>query len=55
MDQTLVQATAADQVAPAIEEITALLRQRHRIRADETDDFSIRDISEAGKIRGLSR
>jgi ABC-type antimicrobial peptide transport system permease subunit len=31
----------------AIQQITALLRERHHIRADEPDDFSIRDMTEA--------
>ena len=42
----LVSAASADRVNRAIEEITELLRQRHRIRAGADDDFVIRSQSE---------
>src|SRR5919107_1086025 len=37
-----VKFTAEEDIAPGIEGIAALLRQRHRIEADQEDDFSIR-------------
>jgi putative ABC transport system permease protein len=42
----IVSAVAADRVNRAIEEITELLRQRHRIRPGADDDFVIRSQSE---------
>jgi len=42
----LVSAASSDQVVGAIESITELLRQRHRIQAGRDDDFIIRDQKE---------
>jgi ABC-type antimicrobial peptide transport system permease subunit len=39
-------AGSAGQVQQAIAQITELLRERHRIRAGEPDDFSVRDMTE---------
>ncbi len=41
-----VQAASADQVEPVMEDIAALLRQRHRLRDGQDDDFSIRSQQE---------
>jgi len=49
VDQILTAAPAADQIAPAIEQISALLRQRHRLRDSDPDDFIIRDMTEITK------
>jgi ABC-type antimicrobial peptide transport system permease subunit len=46
VDQVLVSATSAEEVKPAIEQITSLLHQRHRIHDGEPDDFTIRDMTE---------
>ena len=46
VDQILVSAKSAQEVKPAIDQITSLLNQRHRIREDESDDFNIRDMTE---------
>ncbi len=46
VDQVLVSARSADQIPLAIREITALLRQRHRIHTGEPEDFTIRDMTE---------
>ena len=35
-----------DDIAPGIERITALIRQRHRLPGDQEDDFSIRNLTE---------
>jgi putative ABC transport system permease protein len=42
-----VQATSADTLRQAEEEITQLLRQRHRLRPDQENDFSVRNLTEA--------
>ena len=42
-----VQATAADTMKQAEEQINQLLRQRHRIRANQESDFSVRNLTEA--------
>lgn len=43
----MVQAVGPEVMQTAQEEITHLLRQRHRIRIGQDDDFSIRNLSEA--------
>ena len=42
-----VQATDADTLKLAEDQITQLLRQRHRIRGNQDNDFSVRNLSEA--------
>jgi putative ABC transport system permease protein len=42
-----VQATGPDTMKLAEEQITGLLRQRHRIRASQDNDFSVRNLTEA--------
>jgi ABC-type antimicrobial peptide transport system permease subunit len=49
VDQILTAAPSADQVHPAIEQLSALLRQRHRLRDFDPDDFIIRDMTEITK------
>jgi ABC-type antimicrobial peptide transport system permease subunit len=46
VDQILVKSIAADRTQEAISEITLLLHERHRIRDDQSDDFTIRDMAE---------
>lgn len=46
VDQILASANSAQEIQAAIEQITSLLRQRHRIHAEELDDFTIRDMTE---------
>ena len=41
-----VKAMSTDQIDAATEEVTAILRQRHNIRAGEDDDFTIIDMQE---------
>jgi macrolide transport system ATP-binding/permease protein len=43
----LVRVVSAEEIPQAIEQITELLRERHRIRDGELDDFNIRDMTEA--------
>ena len=42
-----VQASGADTMKMAEEQITQLLRQRHRIRANQDNDFMVRNLTEA--------
>ena len=42
-----VQSTGPDTMKLAEEQITQLLRQRHRIRANQDDDFMLRNLTEA--------
>jgi putative ABC transport system permease protein len=42
-----VQATDADTLKLAEDQITQLLRQRHRIRANQDNDFTVRNLTEA--------
>jgi putative ABC transport system permease protein len=42
-----VQATGPDTMNLAEDQITGLLRQRHRVRANQDNDFSVRNLTEA--------
>lgn len=46
VEQILVAAKSPQTVESAIEEVTLLLRERHRLRPNEPNDFSIRDMTE---------
>jgi len=46
VDQVVVSATSAANMPAAIEQINQLLRERHRIRGGESDDFNVRDMTE---------
>ena len=46
VDQILAKATSENETTQAIGEITELLRERHRIRAGDAEDFNIRDMTE---------
>jgi ABC-type antimicrobial peptide transport system permease subunit len=46
VDHILVSARETDSIPFAIQEITSLLRERHRIGPDEPDDFRVRDMTE---------
>ncbi|HLD47171.1 MAG TPA: ABC transporter permease, partial [Desulfobaccales bacterium] len=46
IDQIMAAANSSAEISPAIEEIGAVLRERHRLRAGEPDDFNIRDMAE---------
>jgi macrolide transport system ATP-binding/permease protein len=52
VDQITVKARSAANVSQAMDEITAILRQRHRIRPGQPDDFNLRDMSEMVKAMG---
>ena len=46
VDYISVKAASTEQIPQAIEEITQLLHERHRIKEEQADDFNIRDMSE---------
>jgi len=49
VDQIMTAARSTEQIPAAINEITRVLRERHRIRAGEADDFNIRNMAEMTK------
>ncbi len=49
VDQILVAARSGQEVPTAVRQITRLLRERHRIRPNEPEDFNIRDMTEMTK------
>jgi ABC-type antimicrobial peptide transport system permease subunit len=46
VDTIMVAAQSVGQVSQAIQQMTAVLHERHRIRPGELDDFNIRDMTE---------
>jgi macrolide transport system ATP-binding/permease protein len=46
VDQIMVKAASEAEVQQAKDQITELLRERHRIRPGQNDDFNIRDMTE---------
>ncbi len=50
VDQIVAKAASETKSKQAISQITDLLRERHRIRAGNDDDFSIRDMAEITKM-----
>jgi macrolide transport system ATP-binding/permease protein len=49
VDQILVSARSTAQIPAAIQQITQLLRERHRVHQGDPDDFNIRDMTEMTK------
>jgi ABC-type antimicrobial peptide transport system permease subunit len=49
IDQIMVAAVSTEEIPAAIKQITEVLRERHRIRGDEADDFNVRDMTEMTK------
>ncbi|SPF34223.1 Macrolide export ATP-binding/permease protein macB [Syntrophobacter sp. SbD1] len=49
VDQILTSAHSGDIVSSAIQDVGALLRQRHRLRDSDPDDFYVRDMTELTK------
>jgi len=49
VDQIMAAARSSGGMAAAIQQITALLRQRHRIAAGEPEDFAVHDMAEMTK------
>jgi ABC-type antimicrobial peptide transport system permease subunit len=46
VDQIIAAARSPEQIPLAIQQITSLLRDRHRIQPREPDDFTVRDMTE---------
>jgi ABC-type antimicrobial peptide transport system permease subunit len=46
IDQIMLAAWATPEIPTAIEEVTELLRERHRLHAGDPDDFNVRDMTE---------
>jgi len=51
LDDILCSAISREEVNPAVDAVTALMRQRHHIRAGEDDDFNIRRPDEVLKAQ----
>lgn len=51
VDQILCRATSSEDIPLAMEQITELLHERHRIRAGQPDDFNIRDMTEISRTQ----
>jgi macrolide transport system ATP-binding/permease protein len=49
VDQILAAGRSTEEIPAAIQQITQILRERHRIGSEEPDDFSIRDMTEMTK------
>lgn len=49
IDSILAAARSAEEVSSAITQINQILRERHRIRPGEPDDFGVRDMTEMTK------
>ncbi len=45
---------SAEGICEAKKRITELLRRRHRLRADQADDFSVRDLTEQNSVLGTT-
>jgi ABC-type antimicrobial peptide transport system permease subunit len=52
VDQIYVKARSAADIPTVMAGLTSLLRQRHRLRAEEADDFTLRDMGEIVKAMG---
>ncbi|MFH0995456.1 MAG: ABC transporter permease [Pseudomonadota bacterium] len=49
IDQIMTAAVSTAEIPAAIQQITSTLRERHRIRSGDADDFNIRDMTEMTK------
>ncbi len=49
IDQILVRVSSAAEVPDAIAQIKGVIREQHRLRRNQPDDFNIRDMAEANK------
>jgi ABC-type antimicrobial peptide transport system permease subunit len=54
IDDIFVSATSPQDVPLAIRQVRNLLRERHRLRADQPDDFRIRDLTEIANTLGAT-
>jgi ABC-type antimicrobial peptide transport system permease subunit len=51
LDLILVKARSDEQIAPAMKQISDLLRERHHLRAGHPEDFTLRDMTEINRTR----
>jgi len=51
IDQIVAAADSAEQMQAAIKQMTSLLRDRHRLRPGEPDDFTIRDMADISRAQ----
>ena len=49
MDQILIAVQQQNEIPLAMRQVTQVLRERHRLRPGEPDDFNIRDMTEMSK------
>jgi ABC-type antimicrobial peptide transport system permease subunit len=49
IDQIMTAAVSSAEIPAAIQQITSTLRERHRVRNEEADDFTLRDMAEMTK------
>ena len=52
LDDIYVSVNSPEEIAPSMDEITRLLRQRHHLRDDQPDDFGIRNWTETSNALG---
>jgi ABC-type antimicrobial peptide transport system permease subunit len=52
VDQIMVRASSTPEIPLAVRQITDLLHQRHHIKPDKPDDFSVRDMTEMANALG---
>jgi ABC-type antimicrobial peptide transport system, permease component len=50
IDQIAMRSHSTPEIQDAIKQVTTLLRERHRIRNGEADDFNVRDMTEMTKM-----
>jgi ABC-type antimicrobial peptide transport system permease subunit len=51
IDQIILAADSADEVQPAMRQVISVLRDRHRLRNDEADDFQVRDMADFSRLQ----
>jgi macrolide transport system ATP-binding/permease protein len=49
VDQLLLKGMSAEEIPASMDQVTALLNERHHIRAGQTSDFNLRDMAEVSK------
>ena len=52
VDQIAVKAVSAEAIPAAMDQMSAILRERHRIREGQPDDFNLRNMAEMVKAMG---
>jgi ABC-type antimicrobial peptide transport system permease subunit len=52
LDQILIQATSNEEMNNMMDQVRDVLRERHHLRAEEDDDFIMRDMAEISKALG---